>query len=173
VSQSPGSFVDSAAVSQGAAAGANTPMDMPVPGAAPGPVSSAEFWSETLQNRRDTSFSGSQMNLNNSSPPKQQDDSIVMKVLLEPSLSVVKGLCSVIDIQDADELAQAFVRIFECEGNTMALIRGAITREVKATETANLLLRSNSMATKMMTSYSQMIGVPYLRFSTHLSVSPR
>jgi len=47
----------------------------------------------------------------------------------------------------------------------MALIRGAITREVKATETANLLLRSNSMATKMMTSYSQMIGVPYLRYT--------
>ena len=64
-----------------------------------GLVSNSEFWSETLQNRRETAFTGSQLGVGDANKGASQDDSAVMKVLLEPSLSVVKGLCSVIDIQ--------------------------------------------------------------------------
>jgi len=139
-------------------------------------MSASEFWTDTLRQKRESvapSPAGQTPQVGGASyaspAPNRMSmsgsgaDGQLLSMVVEPALTLVKSLCTVVDIQDADELAQALVRIFESQGNTLALIKSSITREVRATETANLLLRSNSMATKMMTSYSQMIGVPYLR----------
>ena len=75
----------------------------PQTGASPGMLSSNEFWTETLRGRREdnvgSSLTGGTVGTSTAQPAASQEDSVVMKILVEPSLSVVKGLCSVVDIQ--------------------------------------------------------------------------
>ena len=68
----------------------------------PGMLSSNEFWSETLRGRREEAMGSSLASgtvAPSAAPSGSQEDSAVMKILVEPSLAVVKGMCSVVDIQ--------------------------------------------------------------------------
>eukprot|EP01090_Pellita_catalonica_P017046 TRINITY_DN5062_c0_g4_i1.p1 TRINITY_DN5062_c0_g4~~TRINITY_DN5062_c0_g4_i1.p1 ORF type:complete len:2520 (+),score=346.34 TRINITY_DN5062_c0_g4_i1:70-7629(+) len=87
----------------------------------------------------------------------------LVDLLLDSSLEVVMGLCSVIQITEADTLAALLVRIFESNDKTLKLLKKAIEVEVNSTETPNTLFRRNSIATKLLASYTKLIGKKYLK----------
>eukprot|EP01087_Luapelamoeba_hula_P001442 TRINITY_DN1115_c0_g1_i1.p1 TRINITY_DN1115_c0_g1~~TRINITY_DN1115_c0_g1_i1.p1 ORF type:complete len:2561 (-),score=353.59 TRINITY_DN1115_c0_g1_i1:117-7799(-) len=87
----------------------------------------------------------------------------LLELIIEPKMDVVLALSSVIQITEADDVAQLLVRLFEANERTMDLLRKAIKQEVWKTETENTLFRRNSMATKLLAAYSKLIGTRYLR----------
>jgi hypothetical protein len=87
----------------------------------------------------------------------------LVDLLLDSKLEVVLALCNVIQITEADEVAQLLVRLFEANEKTMSMLKKAIEQEVTKTETENTLFRRNSMATKLLAAYTKLIGTRYLK----------
>jgi len=78
-------------------------------------------------------------------------------------MEVVLSLCSVIQITEADEVAQLLVRLFEANERTMVMLKMMIEQEVSRTDSENILFRRNSMATKLLAAYTKLIGTRYLK----------
>lgn len=87
----------------------------------------------------------------------------LLDLVLDPKLEVVLALCAVIQITEADEVAQLLVRLFEANERTMMMLKMVIEQEVSKTETENTLFRRNSMATKLLAAYTKLIGTRYLK----------
>eukprot|EP01114_Cavostelium_apophysatum_P000064 TRINITY_DN1006_c0_g1_i2.p1 TRINITY_DN1006_c0_g1~~TRINITY_DN1006_c0_g1_i2.p1 ORF type:complete len:874 (+),score=176.01 TRINITY_DN1006_c0_g1_i2:359-2980(+) len=86
-----------------------------------------------------------------------------LEQLLISSFSLTIGLCKFTASTESDKVAKSLVHVFENHKKTVELIRRNIKAEVKATNHAGSLLRNNSMASKLMKAYSQMIGKNFLR----------
>ncbi|KNC47806.1 uncharacterized protein AMSG_04035 [Thecamonas trahens ATCC 50062] len=87
----------------------------------------------------------------------------LLDVLLDDEMQLVEAIVSQMDICDADKLAKIFVHCFESRDMTLQLLERSVTREIEKTEYAQVLFRGNSLASKMMTVYSRLVGTQYLR----------
>mmetsp|Transcript_2259 Transcript_2259/g.3229 ORF Transcript_2259/g.3229 Transcript_2259/m.3229 type:complete len:1961 (-) Transcript_2259:97-5979(-) len=84
------------------------------------------------------------------------------QLILDPKFQVMNALLEAIDVTEYDQLAKAIVNIFEYHELTLVMLKHFITLEVQNAASAGTLFRANSIASKMMTAYSKMIGLSYL-----------
>jgi len=87
----------------------------------------------------------------------------LLEIVMDRDLTLVLMLSDVVQITEADKVAQLLVRIFEANDKTMDLLKASISAEVAKTETANTLFRRNSVATKLLAAYCKLCGAEYLR----------
>eukprot|EP01091_Cochliopodium_minus_P010267 TRINITY_DN267_c0_g1_i4.p1 TRINITY_DN267_c0_g1~~TRINITY_DN267_c0_g1_i4.p1 ORF type:complete len:1603 (-),score=597.45 TRINITY_DN267_c0_g1_i4:1934-6742(-) len=87
----------------------------------------------------------------------------LVELLVDDDFDFVVSLCESVQITEADELAEILTHIFEANDKTSDLIKIAIAVEIQKTEAVNTLFRRNSIATKLMTNYSMLIGHEYLK----------
>ncbi|EGG19811.1 neurofibromin [Cavenderia fasciculata] len=90
-----------------------------------------------------------------------------VELLLEPDYFSIIALGEVTQITEADEVARILVNFCEQNDKTMPILKKVIHHEVSSTETANTLLRRNSVATKMLAAYTKLIGQPYLKVALY------
>ena len=83
--------------------------------------------------------------------------------LILDNLHVIDALTEVTSGIDLNKLAYALVCIFDGCGKVMTLINHVITKEIQATTHSNTLLRTNSITTKIISSYSKIAGVVFIR----------
>jgi hypothetical protein len=86
----------------------------------------------------------------------------VMDVLYNGGLKVTNLSFDVTQTADADKLAAALVRIFHFNDDALSLLRLAIKNEVDKTPVLSTLFRQNSMASKMLTTFSRLVSKNYL-----------
>jgi GTPase-activator protein for Ras-like GTPase/Concanavalin A-like lectin/glucanases superfamily/Bacterial cadherin-like domain/Bacterial Ig domain len=84
------------------------------------------------------------------------------RLILDSKFQVVSALLQAIDIAEYDAIAKAMVAVFEYHEITLDMLKYFITLEVENASSAGTLFRANSIASKMMTAYSKMIGQEYL-----------
>eukprot|EP00727_Mastigamoeba_balamuthi_P014007 m51a1_g9229 hypothetical protein (865) ;mRNA; f:74892-78388 len=58
--------------------------------------------------------------------------------------------------KEVQQLAESFVKIFEHEGHTLTVIEHLIVSEIESTVSAGTLFRTNSLASKVMTTWSRL-----------------
>mmetsp|Transcript_15903 Transcript_15903/g.40714 ORF Transcript_15903/g.40714 Transcript_15903/m.40714 type:complete len:3398 (+) Transcript_15903:1469-11662(+) len=87
------------------------------------------------------------------------------ELLLEENLAVVLALAQVIDMADADRFARSLVNIFEHHGETLHLIEKLIELEVRLATSPGTLFRANSIASKVISAYTRLVGSNYLRLT--------
>jgi len=85
------------------------------------------------------------------------------QLLLAEGFGLAKSITKQTAITEADKICKDLVIVFESHGKTVDLIRVTIGQEVKAANHAGSLMRANSMASKLMKSYSSMIGKEFLK----------
>eukprot|EP01087_Luapelamoeba_hula_P000708 TRINITY_DN10526_c0_g1_i1.p1 TRINITY_DN10526_c0_g1~~TRINITY_DN10526_c0_g1_i1.p1 ORF type:complete len:649 (+),score=121.47 TRINITY_DN10526_c0_g1_i1:76-2022(+) len=84
-----------------------------------------------------------------------------VELLAAPDLALVSALClSAGDRQN--ETLETLIRILDAYKLTLPIIKIGITQEVKETASEAQLFRTNSTATKLMSSFTRMTGQPYL-----------
>lgn len=83
-------------------------------------------------------------------------------MLLSPE--IILHICDLVPILKADELAEALINVFEFNKATLHLLKEFINHEINSeTEEFGILLRSNSVASKLMKFYSRLVGQKYLQ----------
>ena len=83
--------------------------------------------------------------------------------LILDNLHITDSLSSVTTGNDLNKLAYALVCIFDGCGKVMVLINHFVTQEIENTIHSNTLLRTNSITTKIISSYSKVAGVTFIR----------
>eukprot|EP01101_Sappina_pedata_P009657 TRINITY_DN569_c2_g1_i1.p1 TRINITY_DN569_c2_g1~~TRINITY_DN569_c2_g1_i1.p1 ORF type:complete len:666 (-),score=164.85 TRINITY_DN569_c2_g1_i1:109-2106(-) len=78
------------------------------------------------------------------------------------NMAVPMALCSAIPVTSADGMAATLINLFEAKGKTFDLLQTVIRAEVKMTNSGSTLFRANSMASKILSSYTRMAGSDYL-----------
>jgi len=102
----------------------------------------------------------------NSQPEKTNGDlGQLEQLLLADDLKLAFTVSNITQITEADKIAKALVILFQEHNKTLSLLQAFIDEEVKNTESAGTLFRSNSMVSKMFKFYSRLIGLPYLYFT--------
>lgn len=86
----------------------------------------------------------------------------LMDVLYSANMKVTNMAFDVTQTADADKLAAALVRIFYFNDDALSLLRLAIKNEVDKTPVLSTLFRQNSMASKMLTTFSRLVSRSYL-----------
>ncbi|KAJ3451740.1 ras gtpase-activating protein [Anaeramoeba flamelloides] len=89
----------------------------------------------------------------------------LVELLVDDNFEILFALSDVVHSGDADEVAKIIVQILQGYQPelTVEFINESIARETEITLQPQQLFRTNSMATKMMTFYSKIIGNEYLR----------
>lgn len=87
---------------------------------------------------------------------------------LVENIPVAVSLCDVCPATVVDEFATAMLSVFESKGNSLALVKTVITREVGRADTPMEMLRRNCAATKILSIYAHSKGLAYL----HASLGP-
>jgi len=87
----------------------------------------------------------------------------LQELVLEPSHFLVQCMNSHVRPNEQDKLGRAWVDIFLANGEFMNLLKATVSREVDITTEIGTLFRSNSMASRMMSSYSRAIGMSYIQ----------
>jgi len=99
----------------------------------------------------------------NQSPEKHSGDlKKLEEMLIHDNLELAFTISSITQITEADKIAKAMVVVFEENKRVLPLLEAFVTDEVRTTEQAGTLFRSNSMVSKMFKFYSRLIGLPYL-----------
>jgi len=88
--------------------------------------------------------------------------------LINDNLELAFTVSSITQITDADKIAKALVVVFQDHSKVIPLLEAFVNDEVRSTEQAGTLFRSNSMVSKMFKFYSRLIGLPYL----YLTIGP-
>eukprot|EP01113_Clastostelium_recurvatum_P029859 TRINITY_DN3611_c0_g1_i6.p1 TRINITY_DN3611_c0_g1~~TRINITY_DN3611_c0_g1_i6.p1 ORF type:complete len:1524 (-),score=306.97 TRINITY_DN3611_c0_g1_i6:45-3983(-) len=84
------------------------------------------------------------------------------QLLVDHNWAVPMALISILPPTEIDRTAQSLIFIFEKNGCTIPLLCRVIDREVEQTLSEGTLFRSNSVASKMLSTYSTMIGMRYV-----------
>lgn len=87
----------------------------------------------------------------------------LLELLLDPSALLVTTMSTLFRGNDMDRLAKAMVEIFATNGEFMPLLKAALEREVQGTHDIGTLFRSNSVASRLMSSFSRSVGIDYLK----------
>jgi len=83
-------------------------------------------------------------------------------LLVQDNLELAFAVSNMTQITEADKIAKALVVVFQDNNKVLNLLEAFINDEVRATDQAGTLFRSNSMVSKMFKFYSRLIGLPYL-----------
>jgi len=86
----------------------------------------------------------------------------VMDALYSGNYKITNVSFDVTQTADSEKLAAALVRIFHFNDDALTLLRIAIKNEVDKTPVLSTLFRMNSMASKMLTTYSRLVSKKYL-----------
>jgi hypothetical protein len=87
-------------------------------------------------------------------------DELVQLLVSSPDTVIVASLC---DVYQSDEVARVLVSIFEAQHQTHRLLNQLLFREIKRTEQAATLFRTDSMATKAVRNYLRLSAGPFVR----------
>lgn len=85
------------------------------------------------------------------------------EILLDSNISLLKALCTCLQVTEATKTCASIVMIFEKRERTLAMIQQMIEFEVSMQKTAATLFRNNSLTTHMMTCYTKLVGLPFLK----------
>lgn len=96
----------------------------------------------------------------NSSIAAAHYDELVQLLVSSPDTLIVAALC---DVYQSDEVARVLVSIFEAQHQTHRLLNQLLFREIKRTEQAPTLFRTDSMATKAVRNYLRLSAAPFVR----------
>jgi hypothetical protein len=85
-------------------------------------------------------------------------------LLCDSDLLLAQALLQVTSITDQDEVCRVLVNLYESLDSslTTTLLRHAIRAEIAKTESVASLFRRNSVATKLITAYTKVVGSQYL-----------
>lgn len=83
--------------------------------------------------------------------------------LLLDNLNIITALAATITSTELNKLAHSFVCIFDGCGKMMVLVDHFVTQEIHDTIHSNTLLRTNTITTKIISSYAKIAGVAFLR----------
>jgi hypothetical protein len=83
--------------------------------------------------------------------------------LLEPSNTLLKALCTCLQVTEATKTCASVVMVFEAKNRTLGMIQSMIEFEVSLQKTAATLFRNNSLTTHIMTCYTKLVGLPFLK----------
>lgn len=103
---------------------------------------------------------GDQLNAHPEKKVGNLDD--LEELLLKDDMELIFEIGRITQITEADKISKALVIVFQDHDRVVPLLKTHITNEVKNTENAGNLFRSNSMVSKMFKFYSRLIGLPYL-----------
>ncbi|KAL6061578.1 Ras GTPase activating protein ira2 [Balamuthia mandrillaris] len=84
------------------------------------------------------------------------------RAMLEDDMVLVDAFFLTVRTTEADRLVKAILPLFHHQSKALPLILHCITHEVLQSNTETTLFRANSIASKLFTFYSRMIGLPYL-----------
>eukprot|EP00010_Vexillifera_abyssalis_P000414 CAMPEP_0201552948 /NCGR_PEP_ID=MMETSP0173_2-20130828/19356_1 /ASSEMBLY_ACC=CAM_ASM_000268 /TAXON_ID=218659 /ORGANISM="Vexillifera sp., Strain DIVA3 564/2" /LENGTH=646 /DNA_ID=CAMNT_0047963539 /DNA_START=102 /DNA_END=2039 /DNA_ORIENTATION=- len=94
--------------------------------------------------------------------PDVSDYFRLIRLLIDPDGIVATALCRATPSTEADFVAKALLQIFNSTGLTNNLVNIVIQTELDKTIRAGTLFRGNSLASKVMTGYSRLVGKEYL-----------
>ena len=83
--------------------------------------------------------------------------------LLDPNINLLKALCTCLQVTEATKTCASITMIFESKQRTLGMIQSMIEYEVSLQKTAATLFRNNSLTTHMMTCYTKLVGLPFLK----------
>lgn len=98
--------------------------------------------------------------------PKQEDKIVFNsfeELLLDPNYTLIKSLTKTLQLTEATKMCVWLVFIFHKHGRCIEMIEKLIEFEVQLQSSAGTLFRNNSITTHMMTSFTKLIGRPYLK----------
>eukprot|EP01114_Cavostelium_apophysatum_P003999 TRINITY_DN1412_c0_g2_i5.p1 TRINITY_DN1412_c0_g2~~TRINITY_DN1412_c0_g2_i5.p1 ORF type:complete len:1014 (-),score=174.59 TRINITY_DN1412_c0_g2_i5:78-3119(-) len=84
------------------------------------------------------------------------------ELLIQDNLDLAFTISKITQITEADKIAKAMVVVFQDNNKSLPLLEAFVNEEVRTSEQAGTLFRSNSMVSKMFKFYSRLIGLPYL-----------
>ncbi|KYR02236.1 regulator of chromosome condensation domain-containing protein [Tieghemostelium lacteum] len=87
----------------------------------------------------------------------------LVEILATPSLQVVQCVISPCQADEQARTIESISRIFETFGRIRPIIQTGIELEVQSTANPSTLFRSNTIATKLMTSFTKLKGMAYLQ----------
>ncbi|EGC35023.1 hypothetical protein DICPUDRAFT_79261 [Dictyostelium purpureum] len=87
----------------------------------------------------------------------------LVEILASPSLQVVQCVVSPAQVDQQGPTIESISRIFESFGKIKPIIHAGIEQEVLSTANPSTLFRSNTTATKLMTAFTKLKGMPYLQ----------
>lgn len=85
------------------------------------------------------------------------------EMVLEPQSRLLKALCTCLQVTEATKTCASLVMIFEAKKRVLSMIQSMIEHEVGAQKTAATLFRNNSLTTHLMTCYTKLVGLPFLK----------
>ncbi|GAM28582.1 hypothetical protein SAMD00019534_117580 [Acytostelium subglobosum LB1] len=86
----------------------------------------------------------------------------LVSILASPSLQVVQCVVSPCTQEEQVRTIESISKIFDSFNKIRPIIHTGIEAEVNSTANSSTLFRSNSTATKLMTAFTKMKGMPYL-----------
>ncbi|KAF2075606.1 hypothetical protein CYY_003074 [Polysphondylium violaceum] len=87
----------------------------------------------------------------------------LVEILASPSLQVVQCVVSPAQVEEQSRTIESISRIFESFNKIRSIIQTGIQSEVQSTANPSTLFRSNTTATKLMTAFTKLKGMPYLQ----------
>lgn len=82
---------------------------------------------------------------------------------MDSQLTLLKALCTCLQVTEATKTCASIVMIFEKKEKVLLMIQQMIEYEVSMQKTAATLFRNNSLTTHMMTCYTKLVGLPFLK----------
>ncbi|KAI7862201.1 hypothetical protein BDF14DRAFT_1858538 [Spinellus fusiger] len=87
----------------------------------------------------------------------------IIDMLVEEPLHITLSLCNTCPATDIDDTATALLACFASRGQTMALLKAVIEKEVQNTESETELFRRTSIATRLLSVFAKIHGADYVQ----------
>lgn len=84
-------------------------------------------------------------------------------MLVESDMEIALSLCEVCPVMDTTGLAEVLLACFESRRKEMLLMKAVIEREVAETEQEATLLRGTTMGIKLISAFTKMLCLDYVR----------
>lgn len=85
------------------------------------------------------------------------------ELILDDKFGLMVLIGEVVQVTEATKLCAAAIKVFLKYDRVVDMLKSLIYHEVGQQKTSGTLFRNNSIATHMMTSYTKVIGLPYLK----------
>lgn len=85
------------------------------------------------------------------------------ELLLDEGMGLLKALCTCLQVTEATKTCASIVMVFESKGRVLRMLQSMIEYEVSMQKTAATLFRNNSLTTHLMTCYTKLVGLPFLK----------
>ena len=91
------------------------------------------------------------------------DKSLLLRLLLAPEMMLVSAILAAVPPRDKTLLQNPLMRLFASHGKVARLLQWSIDLEVSGTQSPTTLFRSDSYASRMLSTFTKSVGVSYLR----------